>query len=480
MDEVILIQSKVGDWDKVRSHPSLPLALLSSARLVAKEFKTILIDTRIERSWRRRLRRLLEKKPLCVGLTSITGRQIHYALEISKFIKQFSKVPIIWGGIHASLLPESTLENPNIDILVIGEGEETFLELVKALKEKRNLKDIAGIWYKERGVLLANKSRPFVDLNTLAPLPLDIIKINNYLPVFKGRRTFYIETARGCPNQCGFCYNSAYNKNRWRAFDARRVVEEIKYLYKTYNISSFYVIDDNTFVDTKRALAIARGIIDEKLDVYLEFQGISISSAMKFDDQDLELLVRAGMKKVHFGIESASERILKSVNKRLNIDHVLEVNKRWSRHDVRVQYNFMCGFPGETREDIRKTVELIFRLMKDNRNSLISPLCPFTPYPGTALYDQAIEDGFLHKKKLEDWSRSDYGDDIWDSVKRKKFLSRLFFASMFLDVHRSKDMVQSPILKLLIDLYRPLAKFRVKHLFFRGMLELKIKNLLFR
>jgi len=217
----------------------------------------------------------------------------------------------------------------------------------------------------------------------------------------------------------------------------------------------------------------------EGLNIFFEVQGITIKSALKMDDYYLKLLAKAGMKKVHFGVESGSERILDKINKKLKVEDVIKVNRIWSKHDIVCQYNFMCGFPGETIEDIKVTRDLIFQIMSDNPNALISPLCPFTPYPGTALYDQALKDGFLDKRRLEDWCDTDYGDNLWKSPQRAKMLSSLFFASMFLDSHRSKDMFPSRILRTMIDLYRPIAKFRVKHLFFKFMPELKVKKALF-
>ena len=131
-------------------------------------------------------------------------------------------------------------------------------------------------------------------------------------------------------------------------------------------------------------------------------------------------------------------------------------------------------------DDIRKTKDLIFQLIKENSHALISPICPYTPYPGTDLYQMALDNGFIYKRKLQDWQFTDYGDNLWHSQERKKMISSLFFASMFLDKHRSKDMFQSKIIKILIELYRPLAKFRVKHLFFHFMPEILVKDLLFR
>lgn len=481
MADIILLQPKVGDWDKVRSHPSVPLGLLSASRLAAKEFSTLLIDTRLNANWKEQLKEELNKRPLCVGITSMTGRQISYALEISKFVKKVSNTPVVWGGIHCSLLPESTIADENIDILVTGEGEVTFLELARALANKSELKNIAGIWYKNENKIFNNQPRQFIsNLDSLPELPLSLISLNDYLPVFKGRRTLYIETSRGCPNQCGFCYNAAYNKNTWRAFSAERVIKELSFLARNFKINSFYIIDDNFFVDLKRAARIAQGIIDEKLDLFLEIQGISINSALKMDKKYLELLVKAGIKKVHFGVESASEKILKIINKKINIEDVIKINRFWNKYDITIQYNFMCGFPDEIITDIRKTISLIFRIMKENPNALISPLCPYTPYPGTALYEKSLSNNFIKKNNLQDWQTTDYGDNLWGSIKRKRLLSSLFFSSMFLDKHRSKDMVQSFILKTLIDLYRPIAKFRFKHLFFRFMPELKIKELLIK
>ncbi len=479
MADVVLLQPKIGDWDDFRSHPSLPLSLLSAVRLVAKEFNIVLIDTRVEKNWKTRLKAELDKKPLCVGVTSITGGQIGYALEISNYVKASSNVPVVWGGIHASLLPESTLENPNIDILVIGEGEISFLELVRALANKTDLKGIPGVWYRNSSGIIKNPKRDFTKLDNLPALPLSLIHLNKFLPGFKKRGTFYIETSRGCPNQCAFCYNANYNNNSWRAFSADRIIAELKFLYEHFKINSFYIVDDNFFVDLKRARAIAEGIINHNLDIFWEVQGITINSALKMDDGYLELLVRAGMKKVHFGVESASERVLKLINKNLKIDNVIEVNRKWGKHDIIVQYNFMCGFPGESLEDIRSTIDLVFQLMKENKRALISPLCPYTPYPGTALYEKSLKEGFIHKRSLRDWQDTDYGDDLWESPERKRLLSSLFFASMFLDEHRSKDMVDSKIIKAIISMYRPIAKLRIRHLFFDLMPELKIKKLLF-
>lgn len=225
MAEVVLVQPKVGDWDMVRSHPSLPVALLSAANLVNEEFSIVVIDMRIVVDWKERLKAELEKRPLCVGITSLTGRQIRYDLEASRFVKENSNIPVVWGGIHASIFPESTIRNRYIDFVIQGEGEITFLELVKALKEKgSDFDNIKGLWFKRANNLIGNEKREFCQLGKLPPLPYDLIDLRYYLPKFMGRRTIYFETSRGCPNNCAFCYNLTYHYRQWRCQSAEKVI----------------------------------------------------------------------------------------------------------------------------------------------------------------------------------------------------------------------------------------------------------------
>ena len=480
MADVILVQPRVGNWDSVRSHSSIPLALLSASRFVDKEFKISLIDIRVDRDWKSTLLSELSKSPLLVGVTSMTGRQIKSALEISRFVKENSNVPVVWGGTHASIFPRQTLENKNINFVVKGEGEWTFVELVRALKNKSSFSGINGLWYKVNGKINSNPDRAFGNLDQLGGLPYELVNLEHYLPFFMDRRTMYFESARGCPNACSYCYNKSYNNRTWRAQSSETTLRNLKEIVLTKGIKSFYFIDDNTFVDLGRAREICEGMVKNNLDIIWEAQGMTIQSALKMDDAYLELLEKCGLKKIHFGAESGSERILKLVHKNILVADLHKVNRKFRKYNIILQYNFMSGFPTETIDDIRATIRLFFKLMEDNPNAIISPVCPYTPYPGTELYADALKAGFKEKKALEDWIESNYGDNIWTSGERMAMLKRLFFASMFLDTHRAKDMVESPFFKLAINLYRPFAKFRLKYMFFSFMPELAIKDLMFK
>ena len=475
MAEVVLVQPRVGDWDMVRSHPSLPLSLLSAATLVNKEFSTVLIDMRIIDHWKKRLKAELERNPLCVCTTSLSGR-----LEISRLVKENSNIPVVWGGIHASLFPESAISNRYIDFVIQAEGEITFLELVRALKEGRSdFDNIKGLWFKRAAAAIGNEKREFCQLDKLPQLPYELVDLKYYLPTFMGRRTLYFETSRGCPNNCAFCYNSRYHYRKWRCQSVEKVIGNIKDIVHNRKINSFYIIDDNFFVDLERAYKITERIVKERLDIYWEYQGITISSALKMGPEYIRLLEKSGVKKVHFGAESGSNKILKLIDKRITVDDILEVNRRFKGFDIIVQYNFMSGFPTETVDDIRSTVNLAFRLMRENRKAIISPICPYMPYPGTKMYDDAIKMGLTNRQRLEDWIETDYGDNIWTSKEKMRLLKSLFFSSMFLDRHRQRNMVENPFIKLAINLYRPIAKLRIRYLYFDFMPEISLKEKIF-
>ena len=134
----------VGDY-------TLPLGLLQSSVYINEKYNVKILDLRVKPSWKGALLDELKKAPYFVGISTMTGPNLISALQISKFVKENSKALVVWGGIHASLLPEQCVSHPLVDIVVKGEGEETFMELADAIINKKPLKGILGVWYKENG-----------------------------------------------------------------------------------------------------------------------------------------------------------------------------------------------------------------------------------------------------------------------------------------------------------------------------------------
>ena len=231
----------------------------------------------------------------------MSGLQIKYALEFAHFVRvQNPSCPIVWGGVHPTLLPEQTATNDYVDIVVRGEGELIIKDLANKLALNQSLEDVAGITYNINGSIKSNPDGKIIDLNAVPiALPYDLLQMDKYPSVRSGR--FHIQTSRGCPHRCGFCYNSFFNKNKWRAKSAKRVLDEIEYILNRFpHVKIIDPIDDNVFVDKKRVEDICHGLIDRKLDV--QWRGNCRFDYMSTYSKDfLELLVQSGCVELDFG-----------------------------------------------------------------------------------------------------------------------------------------------------------------------------------
>ncbi len=198
----------------------IPIGLVCIATQVERAgYQVRIIDQRIGTEWQAVLRKELEKDPVCIGISTSTGPQLKYALEISRIAKEYGNTPVVWGGVHPSLLPEQTLQNGDIDIVVQGEGEETFLELVQAIEGKLPLSAVKGLWYRDNGCIRHTGLRPFVDLNKQSPLSYHLIDPRKYIMIVFGVERLSFSTSRGCPYKCTFCTQTVFNMKKWRSME---------------------------------------------------------------------------------------------------------------------------------------------------------------------------------------------------------------------------------------------------------------------
>src|SRR3989339_1298868 len=203
---------------------------------------------------------------LFVGISMLTSKMILDGLHVAKLVKNYNKnIPIVLGGVHPSLLPEESLQNELVDIVVIGEGEKTVQELAVCLQNKGDLSKINGIAFKDNtGKIVVNPPRDFIDMNELDfDLPYHLLGNNISLSY-----ELPLHTSRGCPYKCSFCYSPAFHKRKYRCKSAERVVEEIEYLYKKYNIKRFDAgYEDEFFLDVNRTYKIFSTILKKGLKI---------------------------------------------------------------------------------------------------------------------------------------------------------------------------------------------------------------------
>lgn len=393
MDKVLLVFPKTG----LDQNCQLPLGLLSLASTLVEDYEVKIIDQRLESNWAKKVE-YESKDSIAVAITSMTGKQIQHGLNISK-ISTNSK--IIWGGVHPTLLPKQTLENKYIDFIVMGEGENTLPRLLKALKNNGKFESIEGIGYKDAGGIHINeKLKNHIDLNKLPDIPYFLIDIDKYITKRDGfERCLTLETSRGCPHNCSFCANPIIHERKWRCLNVENIIRKIKYFENNFNLDGVIFQEDNFFVNSRRVKKFC-----EKKDVGIGWKAnCRIEYLINKDKSFFKMLENAGCKFLQFGVESGSNRILNLLNKGFTIEDILKINRQLDKTNIKCRYNFIIGIPTETIEEIQKTLYFIDKLKNENGNLEIPFLNIYTPWPGTQLYNLAINKKFNPPDNLEGW-----------------------------------------------------------------------------
>ena len=455
----------------------LPLELVAvGSPLARKGYRVRIIDQRVDAQWRETLERELARGPVCVGITSTTGPQLRHALEVSQIVNARG-VPVVWGGIHATLLPEQTLERPEIDFVVQGEGERSFEELVAALERGGPAGDIAGVWRKDGGRIVHGAPRPFIDLNAEPPLEYDLVDVNRYTRTVFGVKRLSFSTSRGCTFPCAFCYSTVVHQRHFRALAPDIAVEHIKAFTERYSVRGLFPTDANFFLDFDRARAILEGVVREKLDVVFTRLHIRFDTLRRLTGEDLKLFERAGVKCLALGVESGSERIRGLLHKPIDECELHAVNARFRSSPIMPMYFFMLGFPTETRPELKSTVDLFTRLASDNPRAYVS-VNTYAPFPRTELFDLAVAEGLVPPARMEDWCSFSYrnlgADGAWLSKPMRRTVAMLDFCSFF----ASDRGYVTPFKKThrlataAARVYAPIARFRMRHLLHHAPIEI--------
>lgn len=481
--DALLIQPKTGTWDTMSLR--VPESLLAISAVPIKHgYGVAILDQRIEKRWKEKLEDCLNQKPFCVGITSMTGEQLKHAMEIMDFIKAKSDVPIIFGGSHATLLPEQTLKYKNVDIVVVGEGDYTFYELLESFKNNEDPQYVKGIFYKKNGKIYSTGPRDIVkDLDTLPDYDYSLIKIDKYetFDLNKGGQSISIMTSRGCPHRCKFCAIPIIYPV-WRGYSVKRVIEKIKKLQRDYNIFNFYFQDDNLGANPTRFIDLVISLSDLDKKIKWGTLGIRADTIARFSDKELELIYKSGCHNLDIGVETGSKRVNKFINKGEEIETIINSNKRLAKFPIKLKYTFIIGFPTETKQERNESIDLALKLQKDNSNAY-TLIFPFTPIMGTDFFDLAINYGFKQPQSLEEWADLRFDDWLekypsWLSKKEISEIETISLVSYFANKNVSYKFAR-PFLKILLLLYNPIAKFRFKKKFFKFSIELRLRQFFF-
>ncbi len=331
-----------------------------------------------------------------VGVAMLTS-MFSQSLEVCKTAKKVNPdIKVIVGGSHASVRPVETAEESCIDIVAIGEAEITFKKILDAFENKKSLKNIPGIVYKEKNKVIKNEPSPKIqDLDTF-PIPdRSLIKMNLYRPsvsYYKRLPAYTMITTRGCPYRCTFC---ATANTGYRMHSVPRVIEEMKILVEKYGAKEILIRDDTFTLSKKRTVDLCNEIIKTGLHKQVIWDCITRAGLV-----DLDLLKKmkdAGCCGIHFGVEGGTQKLIDTIHKDATLDQIRNAFK-WAREaGLETRGYFMIGLPGATKEDDLATINFAKELDPDWAQFTVT-----VPYPGTQLYKDAKEFGTLTSSQA-DW-----------------------------------------------------------------------------
>ncbi len=443
--DIVLMYPKTG-LDVGGHTVAPPHSLLAVAAPLHREGRKIkIIDMRRDYQWRDTLSKSIGRETICIGISTMTGTQLHFAILMAKEARKLTdgRIPIVWGGPHPSILPEQTAKSDLVDVVVVGEGDITFPELVEAMENKQPLENIKGLAFKNDGNVVLTEPRPFINLDTLLPVPWDIINVEDYINednyfLKNSPRTLDIgQTSRGCPHKCGFCCASSILEKKWRGMSVERAVEAIKEPAKRFNLTGVWIRDDEFYVNRKRAFSICEQIVRSEKNLSWYATGSRVDDFNKFTDEQLDLIRKSGGRITKFGAESGSDRILDLINKGFHTEDIIKANIRCKEHGIIPAYSFIVGFPTETFEEINNTIELAFRLQRENPAAQLETFPTYTAFPRTPMWPLALSEGLRPPDRMEgwvDWIMDDYdleGMQIpWYNRHERKWIGNISYLSI--------------------------------------------------
>lgn len=380
-----------------------PLALLALAGpLMEAGFQVEIVDSTVHSDYPQRILAHAGDS-LCLGISLVTGPMIREAVEMGRLVKRkHPTLPIVLGGWHPSTLPEQTLKADFVDVVVRGQGELTFLELVKAYATGAGPAGIEGLSYRVGEQICHNPPRPRVDLNTLPEKPYHLVNFDLY-QARSGMRWALYTSSHGCPYNCAYCSNASVYGRNWHGLNADRVVREVTSLASRHHLDLVDIIDDNFLVDRQRGLDIARGILDSgvRFGWYIQTTANFVN---RLSITELELMARSGMRRIFIGADSGSEEVLRGIDKARfqSPDDIRQVAAHCHRCGIRTTFSIIFGLPGESEADRRETLRFI-REIKTRHPASDFLTNIYTPYPGAPNFQQALALGVNEPKSLEEW-----------------------------------------------------------------------------
>jgi radical SAM superfamily enzyme YgiQ (UPF0313 family) len=454
--KVVLYNPKAVFW-------TMPLPLLAvGSALDPAEFEVLIVDGRMDSQ--DTLLTALDGA-LCLGISVLTGAPIEDALTISRLVnKKRPDLPVIWGGWHPSLFAEMCAAERSVSAAVVGQGEESFAEIVHRLSQNQSLTGIEGSVVNARDEIQVNPPRPLRDVNNFPPHNYDLIDVESYFGR-KGRRQFDYISSQGCHFRCNFCADPAVFNRRWFGLAPERIVEELAELWNQFRFDDLSFQDETYFTNQRRVAQVAEGFLQRGLE-FSWFGTMRADQGRRLDDKILELCARSGLRRVMIGLEAGAQETIDMIQKDIKIEDMFATADKLIKFGVGAIINVIVGFPGESAESVSETLRVAGEL-RAMSSSFDLAVFYYKPYPGNPIADRLQADGYRFPENLEEWAKFDYvgSSSEWLDEQQKDEIEHFKFYQRF--AYSDKAGIGRVPLKYL-------ARWRIKRRFYAVPLERRL------
>ncbi len=378
--------------------PPLNLALLAAIAERHGHEATILDGEAEHISLDDMVRQAVEQKPDLIGFTC-TSPFFHLSKAVAEGIKRLApQIPIAVGGPHITIMKEQALLEP-FDYAFIGEAEESWPQFLNAYEQGQDISCVAGVIFRRDGAVVST-GQP-ADITNLDELPIPArhrLHMPHYkLGTLRGRLPFTsIQTMRGCPWKCIFCASEALKTTEMRVRSPRSVVTEMKQVVETFGTRHFYIVDDVMTLWKDHILEICDLIDQEGLTI--TFEGSTRANLV--EEEVIARLVKSGLIRLSFGLETVDPEIRKTMKKQVPLEHYVKANGICNKYGVEALNSVMIGLPGETRDTVRATL----KFLRQAREVKQANFAIAVPYPGTEFHDLAVKGEKGVRLMTEDFS----------------------------------------------------------------------------
>ncbi|MGE5326920.1 MAG: B12-binding domain-containing radical SAM protein, partial [Deltaproteobacteria bacterium] len=380
------------------------MSVLSLAAVLEGREEYSIVDGNVDAHPTATILRLIQTKHVeLLAVSAMPGPQMIAAMETSREIRaRFPKIPIVWGGYFPSIYTRATLNAPYVDFAVRGQGEDTFLELLDALRGNRSFDTIPGLSYRlEPGRVHHGPERALKAPDAFPHLPYDRLDVEKYiLPTFLGKRTAVHQASVGCPFRCNFCGVISAFGSREKMEAPARTERVLRHLKRAYGVDAIQFYDNNFFLREDHARELAERLIPLKLRWWCEAR---VDIFLDYSDATLEAIRRAGCTMIFFGAESGSDWVLKEMNKQLRTEQTLDLAARIRNFGIIPEFSFVVGNPREPERDTAECLKFIRRIKGLNPDAEII-LQHYTPVPQREQMYGGVDDKLNLPSTLEEWA----------------------------------------------------------------------------